>query len=185
MGQFLAIGLMLGVSVRKDYIRKHVNENRTEEYILNQMKDKLGLANFIRIDHETYYEFELDRDLLNKELITFLKRFYSIRYIGKYKYESDYVISKLESLSTIDERLEILNDRAYQSYQDDSKYEYFYVDDDSWHNIPYNVREMVLSIDGKIMMECYDEVFDFFRRCIVSQLADMKLSSAIDVYISG
>ncbi|MBM6884105.1 hypothetical protein H6A30_14185 [Bacteroides caecigallinarum] len=185
MGQFLAIGLMLGVAVRKDYIRKHVNENRTEEYILNQIIEKLRLEDFKRIEHDCYYEFELDRDLLDKELITFLKRFYSIRYIGKCKYESEFVISKLESLSTIDERLEILKDRSFQSYQDDSKYEYFYVDDDNWHEIPYNAREMILSIDGKIMMECYDEVFDFFRRCIVSQLSDLKLSNAIDVYISG
>lgn len=86
----------------------------------------------------------------------------------------------MESLSTIDEHLEILKDRYFQSYQDDSKYEYFYVDDDNWLEIPYNAREMILSIDGKIIMECYDEVFDFFRRCIVSRLSDFKLSNVIE-----
>lgn len=184
MGRFLMIGLKLGVAIRKDYIRKHISSMHTEDYILNQMIAKLRLESFKKVEYNDYYDFELDKELLDKELITFLKRFYSIRYIGKSKFESDAVISKLESLSTIDERLKLLEDKSYQSYQEDTRYGYFYIDDCGFFEIPYYVSEMVLSMDGKIIMECYGGVLDFFRRCIVSQLADLKLSSAIDVYIS-
>lgn len=38
MGQFLMIALKLELGVKKDYIRKYVKEDRSEEYILNQMK---------------------------------------------------------------------------------------------------------------------------------------------------
>lgn len=183
MGQFLMIALKLELGVKKDYIRKHVKEDRSEEYILNQMEKKLNLENYNRKEYDEYYGYELSKEILDSELMTFLKRFYDFRYAGGYNYKSDVVISKLEPLST-DERLELLEERSYQCYQEDRKYDVFYLDNDSWSEIPYISKEMILSMDGKIIMECYGEILDFFKRCIISNFKDLKISSAIDVYIS-
>ena len=46
----------------------------------------------------------------------------------------------------------------------------------------YNV---ILSIDGKIAMECYGRAFDFFSRCIAAQLQEFALSKALTVWIDG
>ena len=43
----------------------------------------------------------------------------------------------------------------------------------------------ILSIDGKIAMECYGRVFDFFSRCIAAQLQEFALSKALTVWIDG
>lgn len=33
-------------------------------------------------------------------------------------------------------------------------------------------------------MECYNEILDFFRRCIVKQLENFRLAKTLDVYLS-
>ena len=43
----------------------------------------------------------------------------------------------------------------------------------------------ILSIDGKIAMECYGSLFDFFGRCIAAQLQEFALSRALTVWIDG
>ena len=43
----------------------------------------------------------------------------------------------------------------------------------------------ILSIDGKIAMDCYGRVLDFFSRCIAAQLQEFALSKALTVWIDG
>lgn len=185
MGRFLMIGLKMEMLVRKADIYKHAkNGFWTEESILEQMENVLHLEKFKRTEHDGYLKYSLDKDILDRELMTFLKRFYELRYVGSSKFESDAALAKLESLTNTEERLKLLTTRSYQSYQVDERDGYFYLDDCAFFEIPFITKEMVLSMDGKIMMECYSGVLDFFRRCIVARLDDMEISHAIDVYIS-
>jgi hypothetical protein len=48
-----------------------------------------------------------------------------------------------------------------------------------------NVEQIILSLDGKIIMECYDEIFHFFARLIKERLSKYRLANALLVYISG
>ncbi len=36
----------------------------------------------------------------------------------------------------------------------------------------------------KQTLECYNEILDFFRRCIIKQLKDFRLAQTLDVYLS-
>lgn len=45
--------------------------------------------------------------------------------------------------------------------------------------------QIILSIDGKILMECYEGLFDFFTRMIRERLSKYKLADALLVSISG
>jgi hypothetical protein len=46
------------------------------------------------------------------------------------------------------------------------------------------VDTISLSIDGKIIMECYDNVMDFFTRLVREKLSAFQLRDAFKVYLT-
>jgi len=46
------------------------------------------------------------------------------------------------------------------------------------------VDHILLSLAGKIMMECYDDMFAFFTRLIRERMASYKLADSLLVYIT-
>ena len=48
-----------------------------------------------------------------------------------------------------------------------------------------SAEQVILSLDGKIIMECYGELFEFFTTLIKDKLAKYKLADSIVVAISG
>lgn len=63
--------------------------------------------------------------------------------------------------------------------------DYFYIDAFPPMKIRVCSYNAILSIDGKIAMECYGREFDFFGRCIAVQLQEFALSRALIVWIDG
>ena len=183
MGQFLIIGLKLEACVCKDRINKYVNERRTEADILTELEKALRLGKeYDRKEKKDYYTYSLKQEICDKELLPFLKHFYDLRYTGENR-ESDFVLEKLSALSP-QERLNLLEQKQFECFQEDEKTHYYYLDNCGWFEIPVYTRKIVLSMDGKIIMEYYNEILDFFRRCIIKQLKDFRLAQTLDVYLS-
>ena len=183
MGRYLIIGLKLEACVYKDRINKYVSERRTKTDILAELENTLRLGSeYDRKEEEDCYTYSLKQEICDKELLSFLKCFYDLRYIGENR-ESDTVMEKLSALSP-QERLNLLEQKRFECFQEDEKTHYCYLDNCGWFEIPVYTRKIVLSMDGKIIMECYNEILDFFRRCIAKQLEDFRLTKALDVYLS-
>ena len=79
----------------------------------------------------------------------------------------------------------LLDDRRFQAYQAGDDMDYFNPDIFPLREIRVSSNNAILSIDGKIAMECYGRVFDFFSRCIAAQLQEFALSKALTVWIDG
>lgn len=183
MGQFLIIGLKLKACVYKDSINNYINEERTEADILTELEEALRVGKeYDRQEKEDYYTYSLKQEICEKELLPFLKRFYDLRYTGENR-GSDFVMEKLSALS-YQERLNLLEQKQFQCFQEDEKTHYFYLDNCRRFEIPVYTQKIVLSMDGKIIMECYNKILDFFRRCIVKQLEDFRLAKTLDIYLS-
>lgn len=183
MGQYLIIGLKLEACVYKDRINKHVSERRTKADILAELEDTLRLGSeYDRKEEEDRYTYSLKQEICDKELLPFLKHFYDLRYNGANR-ESDVVLEKLSALSP-QERLNLLELKQFECFQEDEKTHYCYLDNCGWFEIPVYTRKILLSMDGKIIMEYYNGILDFFRRCITKQLEDFRLAKALDVYLS-
>ena len=111
----------------------------------------------------------------------------------EYHLEDIYVRQETEDyyVYTLDEKLldkEFIPflEKFYQlRYQDGNNYD---VPDvlEELNSIPdTSSRYAILSLDGKIIMECYNGVFKFLRRCIIAQLPEFKLSKALSIWIDG
>ena len=91
------------------------------------------------------------QEICDKELLPFLKHFYDLRYNGTNR-ESDVVLEKLSALSS-QERLNLLELKQFECFQEDEKTHYCYLDNCGWFEIPVYTRKILLSMDGKIIMK--------------------------------
>lgn len=182
MGQYLAVGLRLKASVRKE---KQLDGKSVEE-ILGKVEDKYNLSEiYERREEETYYEYSIKKEVLDKELVPLIEKFYALRYTKGERTDAANVIETLKALPDTSARLELLNERRFQTYQAGNDMDYFYIDVFPPMEIRVCSYNVILSIDGKIAMECYGRAFDFFSRCIAAQLQEFALSKALTVWIDG
>ena len=182
MGQYLAVGLRLKASVRKE---KQLDGKSVGE-ILGKVEDKYNLSEiYERREEETYYEYSIKKEVLDKELVPLIEKFYALRYTKDERTDAANVIETLKALPDTSARLELLNDRRYQTYQAGDDMDYFYIDAFPPMKIRVCSYNAILSIDGKIAMDCYGRVLDFFSRCIAAQLQEFALSKALTVWIDG
>ena len=182
MGQYLAVGLRLKASVRKE---KQLDGKSVEE-ILGKVEDKYNLSEiYERREEETCYVYSIKKEVLDKELVPLIEKFYALRYTKYERTDTADVIEALKALPDTSARLELLNDRRFQTYQSGDDMDYFYIDTFPPMEIRVCSYNAILSIDGKIGMECYGRVFDFFSRCISAQLQEFALSKALTVWIDG
>lgn len=180
MGQYLAVGLRLKASVRKE---KQLDGKSVGE-ILGKVEDKYNLSEiYERCEEETYYEYSIKKEVLDKELVPLIEKFYALRYTKDERTDAADVIETLKALPDTSARLELLNDRRYQTYQAGDDMDYFYIDAFPPMKIRVCSYNAILSIDGKFAMECYGSVCDFFGRCIAAQLQEFALSRALTVWI--
>lgn len=185
MGRFLAIGLQLKLAVKKTDVAKCLNDCSLED-AFKQIEEKCNLKNiFDREESENYYEYHIKKEVLDKELIPFLEKFYSIRYSADSAADSKDALNALKAIDNTEDRLNLLHERCFQTYQDGENFDYCQIGKWPCNEIRFSSNNAILSLDGKIMMECYGDVFDFFRRCIIAQMAEFKLAQALTVWIDG
>ena len=185
MGQFFAIGLRLNVAIMKKDIETQL-EDISEDEVLGMVEEKYRLADiYQREEKNEYYIYRLKRELLDKEYLPFLERFYSLRYPKGSEIDEEEALEDVKALPDTTARLHLLENKSYQTYQSGNEINHFYPDGYWPHKICIYSHNAVLSIDGKICMECYDYVFDFIRRCIAAQMSEFALSKALTVWIEG
>lgn len=185
MGQFLAIGLRLTVAVRKKDIEKQ-SDDKSADDILKLAEEKYNLAGiYDRKEDGAYYVYHIKNELLDKELVSFLEKFYALRYNKGAELDESDALDDIKSLPDISARLALLERKRYQTYQAGDEVEYFYPYILRSSEISIYSHNAILSIDGKIIMECYGHILDFFRRCIVAQMPEFELAKALTVWIYG
>ena len=185
MGQYLAIGLRIRAAISKKDVEKHLKNEKSADDILRQIEKEYRLEDiYERKENDDYYVYSLKNDILDKEYVPCIEKFYALRYEG-YSHANADVIEKLKELPDMSARLALLEDRSFQDYQEGDNVDYFYPDRWSSSAIRINNYNAILSIDGKIIMEYYESVFNFFRRCIAAQMYEFELAKALMVWIDG
>ena len=106
-----------------------------------------------------------------------------MRYVDGW--EKDYATEILKILGEsngFDEWIDIANQRQHQIYQSDRRNEYLWLGKKESLYAPV-FESVLLSMDGKIVMECYNSILRFFTECVRERLKQYKLAKALSVYI--
>ena len=184
MSQYLAIGLSTSFNFSKKEMENH--KILKEEVIENmQKKHQFDPSIYDEIEEESFYCFKLKPEILEEQLIPFLKELYPLLYPK----DSSYYKETLENLEDMPpgQYLKFAEGKPYESYQKDpyGESDYMYFDKPLQPYITINYSSLMFSMEGKIVMETYGRQFNFFNHCLITSFPEFSLAKAMRVYLTG
>jgi len=185
MGQMLSIGIMIEITFSKSEM---IKGKLTTAEILEKMGKTLFINPNIYVleEKEDNIYLRLKDEILEKELVPFLEKIYPQLYLNIT--DSDYteVLDTLRK-EPLSEWENLAKRKRYCSYQFDnySESQILYFDKPFLPKIHLNSKEIMLSAEGKIVMEEYGRQFNFLKYCMVCTFKEYLLASALRVYITG
>ena len=182
MGQFLVIGIATRIIA-------NVNRQRTKltiEDLRKSLEKKFNQSGIYDVGEtkDGYVTLNLKPEVAEPEWEPLIKDFYKLRFLNELQEFVDF--EELKSGKGLQEWLELADKRKYECYQSVGIY-YGYEDKiDGWpRDISASMCMVTLSLDGKIVMECYGSVLGFFTRLIREKLSKYRLSESLFVDICG
>lgn len=132
---------------------------------------------------ESRIVLELKPEIIEKEWVEFIQAFYDIRYAAG---ESDHqcAMEAISKENSIEAWYKLAEEKCLESYQELPLYYYPMESPSFWGHFHVGMDLIILSLDGKIIMECYNSLCEFFTRMIRERLASYLLSDSLFVYIS-
>ena len=180
MGQYLAIGIVTEIGVKKKEV-DHAKLN--VEQLQEKMKQQLHYVPEIYVvsERDDYHYFKLKDEILHTQLIPLLKRIYPVLYDTEAYYED--VIQKLQTLPP-SEWLQWANKKPEEAFQFDEYGMWDYLHNNHSEICVY-YDSLLLSMEGKIVMEVFGRQFNFFKYAMRQTFSQFSLAGALRVYITG
>lgn len=180
MGQYLVIGIATRMVADKERCASAFKGVEGLKAAMEQQFNSSGI--YQMSETESKVILELKPEVAEKEWIDFIRAFYDIRYTD-YE-ERDMVLEELSQKNNLKDWFEIAECRKYEGYQAIEFY-FYPLDGPSSFYHPYVYMDMViLSLDGKIVMECYGSLFEFFTRIIREKLSNYRLADSLVIDIT-
>jgi len=183
VGQFLAIGIVTRFFVKKSEADQAKLEISDLQDIMKQ-KFYYPPEIYHNDSDEEYHYFYLKEEVFSSQLIGFLEKIYPKIYNDPdFTNNYDKLLVKLkESSSTMwMELAESKSQFAFQ-YDDNGMWDIFRV---NGSKIRINYDIILLSMEGKILMEEYGRQFNFFKYTIMQAYKNFSLAGALRIYITG
>lgn len=184
MGRYLVIGLATRIAFNK---KEAETALESVEKAKNHVTEKYApLGVYDMTEEEDYVTFKLKDNLLEAELKDFLRDFYSDRLsFGSQSKEGESILAALEKTQTADDILSLANEKSWEHFQFDPYWDYNYVEDKWDEYMKLYIEGIDLSVDGKIMMECTNGLFEYFAFLLHEKYKNHLLSKTLHVTISG
>lgn len=183
MGQYLVIGIATSIYINKERAKRQASA--TPEKIEKALQEQYNQSGIYQVvDYDDCVCLELDPAIAEAEWVDFLEDFYKLRYVHDEPPHID--MDEIRKRTSLEEWIDFAEKKPYEAYQMDR---YGWVSTDypgGWTNsLDTSADIIILSIDGKILMECYQSLFDFFTRLIRDKLSKYRLAESLMVCISG
>ena len=182
MGQFLYIGINAKITVLKKSFRG--SDMPLEE--IEKAATPLVLSEDLYDKSETEGEwfYTLKPEIAAQDWIPMIQNFYALRYDqedSRYL-DNDQALEVLKKYSSLQDWLALAEKKEFQCYQLDRWENFIYVR--KWESVYCAIIEnIILSMDGKIVMEGYGSILKFLTRQIRNSLKQYALTKALQVYI--
>lgn len=183
MGQYLVIGIATRVVAYKNRQDSHLTAEEVRRS-LEMRFNHTGNYN-VKVDEEGNVELLLKPEVAELEWEQMLRDFYELRYHGVDSLHVDF--DEMRRLGSLDCWIEMAKTNGSDAYRMVKQFCFGYREEiDGWSRYIETSQDLLaLSIDGKIIMECYGGILGFFTRLIRERLGKYRLSDSLFVEICG
>lgn len=188
MGQYVCVGIQNKVSVPKSGLDKFKDQYSNEELLEYFELTHLLYDVYGRRETEDSYVYQLKDELVEQELLPFLKEFYPLRYQEKEYYEDALgAVEMCKNLKDLKKMMESSYDDFDDAFRIIKGNSLSFLTSDSFDRryFSYSFQNVSLSMDGKILMESYGSFLGFVRRSLCEVFKKYKLVGALRIWIDG
>ena len=171
MGCFMFIGIATRIVAEKKRVCKGFDDWEQFKSVLTKRFNANGIYDVEEDD--AYLRLTLKRDVAQTEWLAFVQAFYQLRYAGEL-HDWQFAVSELLKYEDLDSWFEVAERRCFECYQEGYSISYPIYGEKKYEYATVMVDHIILSLAGKIMMECYDKMFAFFTRLIRERMASYK-----------
>jgi len=183
MGTFLAIGIATEFNFRKkDIINAFHSLDEARKAVSEQLAPS---ALYDERDEGDFISYYIKERIFMEELCDFLLHFYALRYTEKERKFGEELVARIRKLPSFSKIIELAERKEEEFFQFDELWSNVYIDGGIFYPLPVSVCGIDLSLDGKIMMECYNSLFAFITRMIRANLSQFRLAGALRITITG
>lgn len=179
MGQYLVIGIATRIAADKKEAAwkfKSIEEFKT---LFEKQFNKNGI--FQMKEDESDIWFELRPEIAEREWVEFIRDFYRLRYPRPG--EKDEACEVLSQENSLEKWISLAEEKPFECYQL-TRFHHYLVDRERHCYLPLLMDMIILSLDGKIVMECFNELFEFFNSLIREKLEKYQLNDSLFVYLT-
>ena len=185
MGVYLAVGLTIAARLSAAALaRAKISEQEIIEEIDQRGYFSTNLYNVRTI--EDTIEFQLKENLFQQHLLPLLERLYPALYEPDPDSRYPQVLATLNATPAT-EWLTLAEEKRFAEFQklNSGRYIRHHLNNQRWYEpILIDCDVLILSLEGKILMEEYGRQFMFFQRCISHTFSDFPLVNAVGVFIT-
>jgi hypothetical protein len=181
MGRYLATAITNKIEVSKSNIQEaKYNIDKLKEDMENKFLFDINLYDIIEDDYKV--TFTLKSDVINTQLKPFLTEIYPDLYSEK----EDYInVIKYIDNKTTSEIIEYSKNKSEFAFQYSKEPYVDSIDCDFGERIIIDYETIILFLEGKIIMECYGKLFNFFKKNLIQVYKKYPIASSIKIYITS
>lgn len=188
MGTYLATGIVYKVRIQKrDLVsRRYANKDKFPiENIEKSLQNELDLGAYIFGEDQDAISWEIKTEMLEGNFTEFLETQFKMY---NEKMNAQEVISRIKEAQTGKKIIELAQERSLCDFQ---MVDYILDSLSVLHTagftdyITVNYHLMAFFIDGKIIMECYNNIFHYFERVIRLQKEKYPVVACLKTMIAG
>ena len=185
MGTYLATGIVVEMVVSK---KSRDGKAVALEDVFEKLARDVGFnqAYYEVIDSEEETLLRLKSDLIEQQMPDFLRAYYAMMYASK-EDSNDNGLDVIEAIEgkTADEMLTLAKNKDYTMFQLDGYHDYLYFHDKPFRpSLMVRYKTIILSLEGKAIMECYGTHFKFFKKCMLATFSAYPLISTVQVFLT-
>ena len=177
MGRYLSCGIATKITILKRY-------NEENDIIMERIGKNIDLNIYERIDYDDEIVLQIKKDILEKNIVDFI--------VEQSNYFKDGIekdtLDKLEQLKGLpfEEMIEVAREKYIYKFQflEGNRVcnDISYLDPHGDNDIYCDIIDFIS--DGKVFLECYWDIFTYFRNCII-QLSKSPIRTGFVVTIVG
>lgn len=181
MSAFMIIGLATRIVARKrDLKEQFISASECK----GELDRRFNSSEIYSVyEDDDFIELELKPSVAKKEMKSFLKAFYDLRFENK-EPDINEILKEVSECNSLKKWIEIAKQHKHEHFQSDTLHYTMSIEDDPWKDSYVIIDDIILSLSGPIVMECYNDICEFFKRLIREKLSDFRLAQGLFVYIT-
>jgi hypothetical protein len=188
MGQYLITGLIKIISINKSDVKsKYSNKTISLDQIKSAVYKSINSDNYNFTETDECYIWSIKPSLFDKDFEIFLEDQYLIYEKDKLKGGQKEIIEKIKEIQSGEEIIKIAEESTNVYFRCiNNIYDSFTIlHDGMWHDYVYaDFTLIALFVDGKIIMECYGSILDYFSSILRKQHTLYPVAECMGVFIS-